>query len=172
MSGSSIRRTPHESDSYPRDLYVRNGAFLSDADAELYFASHFHLALLCRVWRRDRQPHSGNRGRQLWGLYCAGSDHAFDYHAKHIQRVFRDLFPKVYRHDLRTLVGTCELSRDRRRLCRGRRDKGAVYWCCHLGDSRALCGSTDPASTSNARLYGSDLRELFALWVHHWHLGQ
>src|SRR5437899_1896761 len=81
-------------------LSVRNGAHLAHAAAKHRFAGGFDVAVFRGVRCRDRLAHHLGRRRQLRHLHRAGAGDAVGLDPEHRQRLVRDLFSEIRRHDL------------------------------------------------------------------------
>ena len=72
--------------------------------AERRDAGDHHFALFRGVRSRDRLAHERSRRGQLRRLHRARAHHALAAHAKHLQRIYRDLFSQIHRNDFRAAL--------------------------------------------------------------------
>ena len=110
------------------DLQVRDRPRAAHAGAEPGDAGHHHVAVLRGVRRRDRLAPVDAERRQLRRLHRARTDHAGAVHREPVQRLLRNLFPEIHRHDLRTAVRAGVLRRNRHRLRRRGGDQVGGAW--------------------------------------------
>ncbi|CAA9538389.1 MAG: Efflux ABC transporter, permease protein, partial [uncultured Rubrobacteraceae bacterium] len=156
----------------PRDLRVRDGAYVPHDTAEHRHARHLDLPVLRRLWCCDRVAHHGHRRHQLRRLHSARPDHALAPHAEHLQRVVRHLLSQVYGHHLRAPLRPRLLRGDRHQLRRGGGYQVHDPGPHHPRNVGAVRAARGPAPALDARVPRANVRDLQPLRLPPRHMGR